>query len=168
MPDLFSFTASVGRYWPAGANLLLERVVPMLIPFTSGLGLKVVENLPERTVLSLPLKRRTRNHVGSMYFGAQVTLAEVTMGLHVFNRYPPGPYGLLVKRAEFEFLAKAKSDLRALCQPDAALIDDLRQQLSRDGKAEAWFEVSLLDRDDSEVTRARFLAALKDFGFAHQ
>ena len=163
MPNLFSITSGLGRYWPAGANLLLEKLVPLLIPLTSGLGLRVEHNGPDRTVLRLPLKRRTRNHVGSMYFGAQVTLAEITMGLHVFNRYPPGPYGLLVKRVEVDFAAKAKSGLRAVCEPDAALLEDLARQLEQDGKADVWFEVSLLDDAQKEVTRARFLAAVKDF-----
>ncbi len=163
MPNLFEITSGIARYWPGGANLLLEKIVPRLIPITAGLGLRVEQNDPERTVLSLPLKRRTRNHVGSMYFGAQVTLAEITMGLNVFNRYPPGPFGLLVKRVEVDFAAKAKSDLRAVCQPDAALLDDLAGQLAREGKAEAWFDVGLLDSNDREVTHARFLAAVKDF-----
>ena len=163
MPNLFDITARLGRFWPGGANLLLGKLVPTLIPLTSGLGLKVEQNVPERTVLNLPLKRRTKNHVGSMYFGAQVTLAEITMGLFVFNRYPPGPFGLLVKRVEVDFAAKAKSDLRAVCEPTAALLEDLARQLASDGRAEGWFEVRLLDREGAEVTRARFLAALKDF-----
>lgn len=161
--DIFAIAARLGRHWPAGANLLLGRVVRALIPLTAGMGLHVKHNEPGRTVLGMPLRRRTRNHVGSIYFGALASLAEITMGLLVFTRYPPGPYGVLVKRAELDFLAKAKSDLTAVCQPDDTVFEELNQQLGQDGKGQAWFPVSVLDRRQAEVARARFLVAVKDF-----
>ncbi len=159
----FEIGLDLERRWPAAGHLFLERVIPLLIPSTAGLGLKIVEHSAARTVLSLPLRRRTRNHVGSMYFGAQLTLAEITMGLLVFALYPPGPYGMLVKRSEADFLAKAKTDLHAVCAPEPQLLAALADGMAREGKAEGWLDVSVLDREEQEVTRVRFLAALKDF-----
>lgn len=161
--NLFTLALDLQRIAPRAAKTLTARAVPWMIPFTGGLGLGVEESSKERVVLTLPLKRRTRNHVGSVYFGAQVTLAEICMGLLLFNRYPPGPYGLLVKRAEVDFHAKAKSALRATCDPGSEIFATLEQGLAAEGKAEAWIEVPLRDQQGAIVTTPRFLVALRDF-----
>jgi acyl-coenzyme A thioesterase PaaI-like protein len=150
---------------PAVANVVLGQALPQIIPLTGGLGMRVHEVTGERAVASLPLRRRTRNHVGSVYFGAQMTLAEITMGLLVFRRYPPGPYSMLVKRVEADFRAKAKGTLRAVCDPGREVLETLDAvRTAADGKAEAWLPVQLLDAGGAVVTEARFLAALKRFG----
>ncbi|HEY3451000.1 MAG TPA: DUF4442 domain-containing protein [Myxococcales bacterium] len=148
---------------PAAANLVMGRALPLIIPLAGGLGIRVEEVGDRRAVATLPLKYRTKNHVGSVYFGAQMTLAELTMGLLLFKLFPPGPYGMLVKRVEADFLAKAKGKLRAVCElpPDVAA-ELARVETSADGKAEAWVPVTLTTRE-GEVTTVRFLAAVKKF-----
>jgi hypothetical protein len=61
-------------YSPSAANLLLSKALPWIIPSSAGYGMRVEELTAERAVSSLPLRRKTRNHVGSMYFGVQMTL----------------------------------------------------------------------------------------------
>ena len=161
--NLFSLALELQRYAPRVARALTARAVPLMIPFTGGLGIRVDESSTEHAVMTLPLKRRTRNHVHSVYFGAQATLAEICMGLCLFNRYPPGPFGMLVKRAEFDFLAKAKSDLRATCAPDSEFFAEIQRAIDAEGRAEGWVEVLLTDQHGETVTRARFLAAVKAF-----
>ncbi|WP_373047337.1 PaaI family thioesterase [Vulgatibacter sp.] len=138
--------------------------IHQIIPLTSGMGMKVLELSDRRAVSSLPLKRRTRNHVGSIYFGAQMTQAEITMGLLLFRHFPPGPWGMLVKRVEADFHAKAKGTLRAVCEPPAevlAALDEARTNES--GKAEGWVPVELTNESGELVAAARFLAAVKRF-----
>lgn len=148
---------------PAAANAAMGRALPLIIPLAGGLGIRVEELTDARAVATLPLKHRTRNHVGSVYFGAQMTLAELTMGLLLFKLYPPGPYGMLVKRVEADFLAKAKGRLTATCEPPPEALAALASvEGAADGKAESWVPVTLTTRD-GEVTRARFLAAVKKF-----
>jgi len=146
------------------ANFVLSTALPQVIPFAGGLGIQVRDLNDTRAEASLPLKRRTRNHVGSVYFGAQMTLMELTMGLLLFRLFPPGPYGMLVKRVEGDFHAKAKGAVRAVCEPPAELLQGLRDQLKEKGdKAEAWIPVKLVTKDGTTVTEARFHAALKKF-----
>ncbi len=148
---------------PAAANLVMGKALPLIIPLAGGLGIRVEEVGGARAVATLPLKRRTRNHVGSVYFGAQMTLAELTMGLLLFKLYPPGPYGMLVKRVEADFLAKAKGRLRAVCElPPKVAAELAKVETSPEGKAEAWVPVRLSTKE-GEVTTARFLAAVKKF-----
>lgn len=149
---------------PAAANLATGVALPFIIPLAGGLGIRVEEVTSTRAVATLPLKRRTRNHVGSVYFGAQMTLAELTMGLLLFKLYPPGTFGVLVKRVEADFTAKAKGKLRAVCELPPAAAEELRKVdlAGSRGKAEAWVPV-VLATGDGPVTTARFHVALKRF-----
>ena len=160
----FDLVERVREYSPAAANALLGRFIPVLIPLAGGLRTRVVEVSDTRAELFMPLRRRARNHVGSMYFGAQMTLADLTVGVLIFRRFPPGPYGALIRRVEADFLAKAKSGLRCVCTLDAetsAALEAVRTNES--GKAEAWIPVELRDDEDTLVTRVRVLGALKRF-----
>ena len=160
----FDLVERVRAYSPRAANVLLERAIPLMIPLSSGLAVRVVDVADTRAELRMPLRRRTRNHVGSMYFGAQMTLADLTAGVLIFRRFPPGPYGALIKRVEADFLAKAKTELRCVCALDEEASKALDQvRTSADGKAEAWLPLELRDAEDRLVTRVRFLGALRRF-----
>jgi acyl-coenzyme A thioesterase PaaI-like protein len=161
--NVFELAQGLEKVAPGVARQFVSRAIPFIIPFTGGLGMRVLERSNERAAMSLPLKRKNRNHVGSVYFGAQVTLAEITMGLLLFHRYPPGPYGMLVKRAEVDFYAKAKTDLRAECAPPEAVFRRFDEAIAETGQCEGWVEVTLKDTQDNTVTLARFLAAIKRF-----
>jgi acyl-coenzyme A thioesterase PaaI-like protein len=146
---------------PAAANAVMGRALPFIIPLSRGMGIRVEELSEHRSAASLSLMRRTRNHVGSVYFGAQMTLAELTMGLLLFAHFPPARYGLLVKRVEADFLAKAKGRLRATCEPGPGPFSELgAAREGSKGKAEAYVPVSL-ECGGKMVAQARFLAALK-------
>jgi acyl-coenzyme A thioesterase PaaI-like protein len=160
----FDLVERVREYSPRAANALLGRAIPLMIPLASGLGVRVVDVSDTRAVLAMPLRRRARNHVGSMYFGAQMTLADLAAGVLIFRRFPPGPYGALIKRVEADFLAKAKSELRCTCTlgPEASEVFELVRS-SREGKGEGWLDLELRDVEDKLVTRVRFLGALRRF-----
>lgn len=163
MLTALAFLDRVRAKSPRAANFLLSQAVPRIIPSAAGLGLQVEALSDERSQASLPLKRRTKNHVGSVYFGAQMTLMEITMGLVLFRHFPPGPFGMLVNRVEADFHAKAKGAVRAVCEP-AEAVAEIRRALESGPKAEAWVTVRLLDaRDDKPITTARFLAAVRRF-----
>lgn len=149
---------------PGVANRLISAALPTIIPFAGGLGMKVEEVSEWRAIAAVPLKRRNRNHVGSIYFGAQMTLAELTMGLLLFNLFPPGPFGVLVKRVEADFHTKAKTAVRAVCEPDRDELQALKDAVAgAEAKGDMWFAVKLLDAEAKIVTEARFLATVKRF-----
>ncbi len=52
------------------------------IPLLFYVGVSVVELTPERMVVRIPLNRRTRNHLGSMYFGALCIGADCAPGAY--------------------------------------------------------------------------------------
>lgn len=147
---------------PQAANVALNVGIPRIIPLAAGLGLTVEEVGRNRVVTSLPLRRRTRNHVGSIYFGAQMTQAEITMGLLLFHQYPPGHWSMQVKRVEADFLARGRSRLRAICAPANDALATLDQARTNDeGRAEAWLPVEVADEGGEKVAEMRFLAAIQ-------
>jgi acyl-coenzyme A thioesterase PaaI-like protein len=164
MLNVFDLAERIRQHSPRAANLFLSQGIPFIIPLARGLRARVVEVTDTRCELLMPATRRSRNHVGSMYFGAQMTLADLTAGVLIFRRFPPGPYGALIKRVEADFLAKAKGDIRCVCTlPEEASAALEQVRASPDGKSEAWLPLELLDRDGKVVTRLRFLGAMKRF-----
>ena len=150
---------------PAAANLVMTVALPRIIPLTAGLGIRVEEVSDTRARSRLPLRRRSRNHVGSIYLGAQVTVMEVTMGMFMFRHFPLGPYLGLVNRVETDFKAKAKGAVYAVCEPTPALLASFREALRHKGdRAQDWVPVRLEAEDGTLVAEARFLMALKRAG----
>ncbi len=147
---------------PGAANLLLSAALPRIIPSASGMGIRVEEVTDTRARLSVPLKRRTRNHVGVLYFGVQMTLAELTGGLLLLRRFPPKMYRSLVKRVEADFRAQGRGTVVAVCEPPPEVFGTMEEALRQKGdKAEAWVHVQLLAEDGTVVTEVRFLDSVK-------
>jgi acyl-coenzyme A thioesterase PaaI-like protein len=147
---------------PEAANFLLSAGMPQIIPSAGGLGLRVEEVTDVRARLSVPLKRRTRNHVGGLYFGVQMTAAELCAGLWLLRRFPPSQYRSLVKRVEADFLSQGRSAVSAVCEPSAEAFSALTGALNQKGdKAEAWLPVKLLAKDGTLITEVRFLDSVK-------
>ncbi|MBU8898737.1 DUF4442 domain-containing protein [Corallococcus sp. H22C18031201] len=150
------------RVAPGMANTLTTLAVKNIVPLASAMGYRVEEVSHSRTRASVPLNRKTKNHVGSVYLGAQVTVMELTMGVLLFTRFPPNQYKLLVNRMEVQFHAKAKSAVTAVCEPPPEVFAHLEATLLKRGdKAESWVPVQLLDVDGLLVAEARFLAVFK-------
>ncbi|WP_164008546.1 PaaI family thioesterase [Pyxidicoccus trucidator] len=149
---------------PTAANALMTVAVKNIIPLSAVMGFKVEEASDARTRASVPLKRRTRNHVGGVYLGVQVTVLELTMGLWLFRRFPPGRYNALVDKVEVSFHAKAKGGVRATCEPPAEVFTTLDSALRQKGdKAREWVPVRLEDFEGKHIADARFLAVLKRY-----
>lgn len=162
--NAFDIVARVREISPLAANALLNRAIPLIIPLASGLRVKVVENTERRCVLTMPVFRRTRNHLHAMYFGAQMTLADLTVGVLLFQHYPPGPYGGVIKSVQADFRAKGKGLIRCICELPDEVHRTLEQVRDNDsGKVEAWVPLELRDGRDQLVTEVRFLVAIKRF-----
>jgi acyl-coenzyme A thioesterase PaaI-like protein len=147
---------------PDAANFLLSAAVTQIIPSASGLGLRVEEVTDTRARMAVPLKRRTRNHVGALYFGVQMTAAELTAGMWLLRRFPPNQYRSLVKRVEADFRSQGRGTVYAVCEPTPEVLSSLEGALRQKGdKAEAWLPVKLLAKDGTLVTEVRFLDSVK-------
>ena len=97
----------------------------------------VVELTDEKIVVKIPLRRRTKNHLGSMYFGALAVGADVSAGLIAWRRIDESgvPINLVFKDIFGEFLRRPEADVHFTCT-EGGEIDKLVQNAATSGERE--------------------------------
>jgi acyl-coenzyme A thioesterase PaaI-like protein len=80
----------------------------------------------EKIVVKIPFARRAKNHVGSMYFGALATGADLAAGFAAMAaiRKSPEPVSLLFKNIRGDFLKRVEGDAFFTCD-EVVLVKDL-------------------------------------------
>lgn len=157
--DLLTRLRSVS---PAASRALLSRIIPSIIPLSGGMHIRVAEWTPTRCVMRLPFLRRNRNHIGSVYFGAQMTLADLAVGILLFQRFSMSEYAGVIKRVEADFKKKGKGELCCVAELSPESERDLEAARDNDsGKAEAWIPVQIFDPEGQIVTEVRALVAIR-------
>ena len=93
------------------------------IPLLFFLRPSVVEASSERTVVRIPLTRRSRNHLGSMYFGALCAGADLAGALTAMRRIEASGrrVSLIFKDVRARFLRRAEGDVLFSCEDGAAV-----------------------------------------------
>lgn len=84
----------------------------------------VVEELSDhRCVVRIPLRRKTKNHLGSMYFGALAIGADCAGGLIAVEqiRRKKARISLVFKAFQAQFLKRPESDVYFICEEGAAI-----------------------------------------------
>ena len=85
--------------------------------------------------VKIKLRRRTRNHLNSMYFGVLAVGADVTGGFLAmkFIQGSKSKITLIFKDFHAEFLKRAEGDVHFLCE-DGAAIQDLVEAAEKTGE----------------------------------
>lgn len=114
------------RLWALKNVFLLWRVKPSV--------LEVNEN---RCVVRIPLNWRTKNHLGSMYFGALCIGADVAGGLIAFNlaQRERMDISFVFKDIRGEFLKRAEGDVH-FTNEDGAVVRDVLARAAGGERAE--------------------------------
>ncbi len=91
----------------------LLRLFALRVPVLLFLGPDVVELDEEGCAVRIPLGWRSKNHVGSMYFGALLAGADIAAGLSAFRAIREGHTRVvpLFKDVKAEFLKRADGDV---------------------------------------------------------
>tara|TARA_B100001123_G_C15219955_1_gene990831 strand:+ start:394 stop:873 length:480 start_codon:yes stop_codon:yes gene_type:complete len=87
---------------------------------------KVIYFDDEKLEIKIPLKRRTKNHINSMYFGALAVGADITGGFLAFPAIQKSKRKIVLVFKDFkaQFLKRAESDVHFICE-DGLAIDEL-------------------------------------------
>lgn len=104
------------------------------IPLLASVRPSVVELDAERCVIRIPLRRWTRNHLGSMYFGALAIGADIAGGLLAVEeiRRSGAKVSLAFKSFHADFLKRPESDVYFICEEGAKVRDLVRRTLASD------------------------------------
>jgi len=101
----------------ARATIALRLFGFFKIPMMFYVRPSVTEISDERVVVRIPLRRRTRNHIGSMYFGALGVGADCAVGalaMHLI-KHQPKKVSMIFKNFSAEFLKRAEGDVDFCC-----------------------------------------------------
>ncbi|MCF8465368.1 MAG: DUF4442 domain-containing protein [Flavobacteriales bacterium] len=85
---------------------------------------RLIEYTEQKTVIKIPLNRRTSNHLGSMYFGALATGADVTGAWIAFDYLARTKklVSIVFKDISAEFLKRADGDVYFTCLDGPAVL----------------------------------------------
>lgn len=88
------------------------------IPIIAFMKPKVLELSDKRSVVQIRLKRRTKNHLGAMYFGALTVGAELTCALKAVELVflKKKPINFVFKDFKADFLKRADGDVHFICE----------------------------------------------------
>lgn len=96
---------------------------------------KIIAIDNEKVVVKIPLKRRTKNHLNSMYFGVLAVGADVAGGFLAMSKAKDNnkKISLAFKQVEARFLKRPEADVVFTCTEGEA-IDEVLQQSSESGE----------------------------------
>lgn len=105
------------------ANFYLKTIGLFKIPLIYYIGAKIIDASADRTVLRVPLNRRTKNHLGSMYFGALAIGADVTGAWVAIQllRESKQKVSIVFKDLSAEFLMRPEGDVHFTCSDVKAI-----------------------------------------------
>jgi acyl-coenzyme A thioesterase PaaI-like protein len=118
-------------------TFLLRAFGFLKIPVLFFVSPSVVEMTDERCVVKIPLNRRTKNHLKSMYFGVLAAGADCAGGLVAMRMIQEGgnQVSLIFKDFHAEFLKRAEGDVLFTCE-DGLQIRELVQKATESGERE--------------------------------
>ena len=150
-------------------TLLLRAFTFVKIPLIHWLRPVVVRLNHQLCQVKIPLNRRTHNHLGSMYFGALSTGADLAGGLVALREIQRShkKINFVFKSFQADFLKRATGDVVFTCT-DVPLVKDLVNQAVTSGKrVEGTFDVVATvpsQFDDEPVARFKMTISMKRKG----
>ena len=84
---------------------------------------KVIEHTDEKIEIKILLKRKTKNHLGSMYFGVLAVGADITGGFLAMNPIQESgrKINLIFKDFKADFLKRPEGDVHFICNDGLAV-----------------------------------------------
>jgi thioesterase domain-containing protein len=150
----------------ADANQLVDMMngaMESTIPIAHKMGVKVVEARRGFAATTVPAEGNG-NHFGVVYAGVLFTVAEVLGGIIPLITFDRTKYLPLVKNFDIQFVAMAKSDVRAEASLDDETITRVETEAAERGKADFTLEALVTDVDGRTVATTRGLYQLRALG----
>lgn len=111
------------------ANIYLNLFGFFKVPFIWLARPKILQLDAERVEVKIPLKRRTKNHLNSMYFGVLAVGADVAGGFMAMSKAEQcgQRVSLAFKAVDGQFLKRPEADVHFVCE-DGKLIDEMLEK----------------------------------------
>lgn len=117
------------------ATAFLRGIGFLKIPLLFSVHPTVVQLSNSRAEVKIPLRRHTKNHLGSMYFGALAIGADSVVGVLAMYHIEKSesPIQLVFKDFHVDFLKRPTSDVHFICE-DGKNISQLVEKVARSGE----------------------------------
>lgn len=133
------------------------------IPMIGFVRPKLVSVDENQAIIRIRLRRRTRNHLKSMYFGAMSVGADLAAGLHTF--YLAGEdqkrMSFVFKSVNADFLRRAESDVEFICNDGSKIKAIIDQALSSGERMHESVEVLVQDSAKEIVATFQMTVSVK-------
>lgn len=114
------------------------------VPMIGYLAPKLCSIDDNEVVIKIPLKRRSKNHLHSMYFGALGVGADLAGGLHAFYHAHKQnvQVSLAFKSFEAQFLKRPEADVYFICSMGNIVKDMISSSLQRNERVNQVLDIS--------------------------
>jgi acyl-coenzyme A thioesterase PaaI-like protein len=130
------------------------------IPTAHQMGIKVVEARRGHAATTVPVEGNG-NHFGVIYAGVQFTVAEILGGIIAVSTFDAAKYFPLVRSVDIQFVAMAKTPLRAEATLDEDTISRVTAEADANGKADYTLDAVVTDAEGRVVSTTRGLYQLR-------
>jgi acyl-coenzyme A thioesterase PaaI-like protein len=133
------------------------------IPIIGFVRPKLISINNEEIVVSIALRRRTKNHLNSMYFGALAVGADVAAGILAYyhSEILQRKTSLAFKAMKAEFLKRAESDIRFVCSEGKRIENMLQTCISSGERQNESITVYALNNLGEQVAVFEMILSLK-------
>ncbi|MNU88540.1 hypothetical protein D3C71_783520 [compost metagenome] len=117
------------------------------IPMIGYVKPRLIQITDHDVLVRIKLRRRTKNHLKSMYFGALAVGADVTAGLHAFyfcdelNVRPSFAF----KGMKAEFVKRAETDVEFSCTEGQIIREQVLKAIQTNERQNHWVKVTAKD-----------------------
>lgn len=133
------------------------------IPMIGYVKPRLIQLDEREAAVRIRLRRRTKNHLNSMYFGALAVGADVAAGLHAF--YFADKMGKKVsfafKGMNAEFLMRAESTIVFVSEDGAKVSDAMQRSLQQDERVNEPINVIAKNNKDEVVARFEMIVSVR-------
>ncbi|GMA40094.1 DUF4442 domain-containing protein [Mobilicoccus caccae] len=135
--------------------VMLRRAMNLWPPFRfAGIRVVQIERGFRGATVELKLTPLTRNYVGTLYGGSLFSMTD-PFWMILIGRCLGDEYVVWDKRAEIEFVAPGRTDVRTTFAVTDELLDDLRQKAEGGAKVLHWLENDIVGVDGTVIAKVR-------------
>ena len=133
------------------------------IPLLGYTRVKLVEINDTTSIVKIKLKRRTKNHLNSMYFGALAIGADVAGGIHAFYfaQLQNKKVKFAFKGMSCEFIKRAESDCTFISKDGKKVEDAILKSIATGDRVNETTHVEVFDAEQELVATFEMIVSVK-------
>lgn len=133
------------------------------IPMIGYVSPKLLRVDDEVVEVRIRLRRRTRNHLNSMYFGALAVGADIAVGIHAFyfSEQLGSKVSFAFKAMQAEFLKRGESDIVFICEEGELIRRAVEESRTSGERINREVNVLAMDKDKELVARFVMTVSVK-------